>query len=175
MKTNKEATKYSSSLLKSRLANIDPLTRETIRTKMHIAARIDDLRESKGWSKSLLAEKLGKQPSEITKWLSGNHNFTIEVLVKIAYILGEKVSSLLIDPSTQQYAQHYSLDIHFDEDNIPAYAGSDVQNHHVHTSSASVSDMPEIDSLEVSQQKTKYEEEILPDNGDMNTTFAIAA
>jgi transcriptional regulator with XRE-family HTH domain len=102
MKTNNEARKYSSPVLKERLANVDPLLRETIRAKMRLAARIDDLREEKGWSRSQFAEKFGKRPSEITKWLSGDHNFTVEVLVSIAHVLGENLSSLFVDPSGHQ-------------------------------------------------------------------------
>lgn len=102
MKTTNEAIKYTSPLLKERLANVDPLLRETVHTKMRLAARIDDLREAKGWSRTAFAEKFGKRPSEITKWLSGDHNFTVEVLVSIAHVLDESVSSLFVDPSVQK-------------------------------------------------------------------------
>ena len=30
---------------------------------------------------------MGKQPSEVSKWLSGNHNFTIDTLSDIGYYL----------------------------------------------------------------------------------------
>lgn len=36
-----------------------------------------------------MAEKLDKKPSEISKWLSGEHNFTLRSLAKLSAELGE--------------------------------------------------------------------------------------
>jgi transcriptional regulator with XRE-family HTH domain len=47
---------------------------------MLLAARIDDARKAKGWSQHEFAEQMGKNPSEISKWLSGTHNFTSDTL-----------------------------------------------------------------------------------------------
>lgn len=38
-------------------------------------------------TKSEFALKVNKQPSEITKWLSGTHNFTIDTICEIAAAL----------------------------------------------------------------------------------------
>ena len=38
-----------------------------------------------------LAIKMKKQPSVITKWLSGTHNFTIETLIDLEQILNIKL------------------------------------------------------------------------------------
>lgn len=38
-----------------------------------------------------LAAALGKTESEISKWMTGTHNFTIKTLSKIAAVLGEPV------------------------------------------------------------------------------------
>lgn len=51
--------------------------------KMLLAAKIDNAMKSSGIKKGQLAKMVGKQPSEITKWLSGTHNFTIETLWEI--------------------------------------------------------------------------------------------
>ena len=45
-----------------------------------ISDRIDFLMHEKGLSKKQFADALGRRPSEITKWLSGQHNFTIATL-----------------------------------------------------------------------------------------------
>lgn len=37
------------------------------------------------------AEKMEKSPSEVGKWLSGIHNFTIKTMAKIEHTLGEEL------------------------------------------------------------------------------------
>lgn len=54
-----------------------------------LVVRINQLLREKGISKKGLAEKLGKNPSEISKWLSGEHNFTLRSLAKLSAELGE--------------------------------------------------------------------------------------
>jgi ribosome-binding protein aMBF1 (putative translation factor) len=48
-----------------------------------IVVRVHQLLREKGWSQKDLAEKLDKTPSEISKWLSGDHNFTLRSLAKL--------------------------------------------------------------------------------------------
>lgn len=49
---------------------------------------IEDRLEELGWSRKNLSEHLDKRPSEITKWLSGNHNLTLASLFKLQGALG---------------------------------------------------------------------------------------
>lgn len=51
--------------------------------KMKLAAELDDLIEQRGLSKGDFADRVGKHPSEITKWLSGTHNLTTDTLSEI--------------------------------------------------------------------------------------------
>lgn len=44
----------------------------------------------------VFAEKLGKKPPEVSKWLSGNHNFTLDTLSEIEEVLG--INLINIDP-----------------------------------------------------------------------------
>jgi ribosome-binding protein aMBF1 (putative translation factor) len=83
MKTMNEARKYTSPIIQEALRNIDPTRREMVRRRMMISARIDDALKSKGWTQKQLADMMGKRPSEVTKWLSGNHNFTLETIALI--------------------------------------------------------------------------------------------
>lgn len=53
-----------------------------------IVERILFLMKEKELNKTGLADQLGKEPSEISKWLSGSHNFTISTLTKIEAALG---------------------------------------------------------------------------------------
>lgn len=71
-----------------------PLEMEQTKIKMQLAARIEDCMRDKGWSKSQFTEKAGKNPSEITKWLSGTQNFTVDVLTDIATTPGVELTAL---------------------------------------------------------------------------------
>lgn len=54
-----------------------------------IADRIDALIKKKGMTKKEFADSIGKSPSEVTKWLSGQHNFTIRTLAMLSAYFDE--------------------------------------------------------------------------------------
>ena len=54
-----------------------------------IANRIDALIKKKGLTKKEFADSIGKRPSEVTKWLSGQHNFTIRTLAMLSVYFDE--------------------------------------------------------------------------------------
>lgn len=56
-----------------------------------IVVRINQLLKEKGYSQKDLAEKLDKRPSEISKWLNGDHNFTLRSIAKLEAELGETI------------------------------------------------------------------------------------
>lgn len=56
-----------------------------------ISDRIDALMRQRGLSKKQFAEALGRRPSEITKWLSGQHNFTIATLAMLSSFFGQPI------------------------------------------------------------------------------------
>ena len=90
-----KARNYSSSKLQELLDEITPLEMEQTKVKMQIAARIEDFMKARNWSKSQFATKFGKNTSEITKWLSGTQNFTIDVLTEIASTFEVELAALL--------------------------------------------------------------------------------
>lgn len=55
----------------------------------NLVVRINQLLRENNISKKELAEKMDKKPSEISKWLSGEHNFTLRSLAKLSAELGE--------------------------------------------------------------------------------------
>ena len=75
-------------ILKEELAKITPLDRATSALTDGIAARIADVMKQKGITKSQLAKMTGHRPSEVTKWLGGNHNFTCRTIALISEALG---------------------------------------------------------------------------------------
>lgn len=94
MMNKKTARKYTSPVTNQLLAEITPVEKLQTNTKMTLAARLDDLITARGWGKSEFAEKVNKNPSEITKWLSGTQNFTIDTLAEIGVVLNMPVSEL---------------------------------------------------------------------------------
>lgn len=56
-----------------------------------ISDRIDLLMREKGLSKKQFADALGRRPSEITKWLSGQHNFTVSTLAMLSTFFGKPI------------------------------------------------------------------------------------
>ncbi len=94
MNKTTKARKYNSSKLQELLDEVTPLEMEQTKVKMQLAARIEDFMRAKGWNKSQFAEKVGKNPSEITKWFSGTQNFTTDVLTEIASTLGVELTAL---------------------------------------------------------------------------------
>lgn len=72
--------------------SISPLEEKKINDKLDLSIRIAELIKKKKHSQKSFAEKCGKQPSEISKWLNGGHNFQMETLSEIAFHLGIDIS-----------------------------------------------------------------------------------
>lgn len=53
--------------------------------------RINEAIEEKNITQKELASKLGKTPSEVSKWLHGEHNFTLKSICKLQVALGIKL------------------------------------------------------------------------------------
>jgi plasmid maintenance system antidote protein VapI len=68
----------------------EPIMKET-ELSFAIADRIYKLMTERGLSKKQFADALGRRPSEITKWLSGQHNFTIATLGKLSSYFGQPI------------------------------------------------------------------------------------
>lgn len=56
-----------------------------------IAERLDTLLKQKGITQHELARRLGKRDSEVSKWLTGRHNFTTNTIARIETAIGEKL------------------------------------------------------------------------------------
>ena len=66
-----------------------------------IAARIDEVLKRKGMTQRELAQRLGKRESEVSKWLTGRHNFTTNTLARISLALGAPI----INVATSSYKE----------------------------------------------------------------------
>ncbi|MBD1362549.1 helix-turn-helix transcriptional regulator [Mucilaginibacter sp. ZT4R22] len=62
-----------------------------VRQYTDIVVRINEIMAEKGYTQKDLAAKMNKKPSEINKWLKGNHNLTLKTLAKLEAELGEQL------------------------------------------------------------------------------------
>jgi len=83
----KKAKSYTSSLIQNVLKDISSDESIKIEKRMLLAARIDDGIKAKGWKQKDLARAINKSPSEISKWMSGVHNFTADTLFDLERVL----------------------------------------------------------------------------------------
>ena len=65
-----------------------------VNLSFEIVDRIHSILTIKGMKQKDLAICLGKSESEISKWMRGTHNFTIDTLVSIEEALGEPIISV---------------------------------------------------------------------------------
>ncbi|MBQ8969313.1 MAG: helix-turn-helix transcriptional regulator [Bacteroidaceae bacterium] len=72
-----------SNILEKRRKQVDPEIRDSVALSFRIVDRIHDILEEQGLRQKDLAERLGKSEAEISKWMRGTHNFTIDTLVSI--------------------------------------------------------------------------------------------
>lgn len=71
------------------LASTSPAIQQEVSLEFAISNRIHELMTEHGLSKLQFAQALGKRPSEVTKWLSGQHNFTIKTISLLSSFFGE--------------------------------------------------------------------------------------
>lgn len=62
-----------------------------------MADQIDCILKSQGKTQRELAQELGKSESEISKWLTGEHNFTLKSIAKLQTVLNEPIVLFPID------------------------------------------------------------------------------
>ena len=106
MKT--KAEEYNSSLIDEIFESISPKEEKRIKSKMLLAAKIEDAMKAKGWNKTKLLEATGqKNPSVATKWFSGTHNFTFDTLFDIQEAL--EINLLNIKETAEEVVIKYNF------------------------------------------------------------------
>lgn len=71
--------------------NGNPKIAKHVEKNSAIANKIHEILEERGLEVVDLASMLNKKPSEISKWLTGTHTFTIKTITKIETVLGEDI------------------------------------------------------------------------------------
>jgi len=80
-----------SQLFQRILDNAKPEDRIFVRKYADIVVQVNSILKKKNWTQRHLSEKLNKKPSEINKWLKGEHNFTLRSISKLEAELGEQI------------------------------------------------------------------------------------
>ena len=74
-------------MLQERIAQVPDSIKKQYDYSFDLSDRIDEQMKAQGISRRELARRTGKRPSEITRWLSGQHNFTLATIAKLSVAL----------------------------------------------------------------------------------------
>ncbi len=80
-----------SSIIEARRQRVSSEIRKRVGLSFMIVDRIHAILEERGLRQKDLAEMLGKKESEISKWMRGTHNFTIDTVSSIEEVLGAPI------------------------------------------------------------------------------------
>lgn len=80
-----------SSIIEARRAGVPSEIRRRVDLSFLIVDRIHDILRERGLRQKDLAVMLGKNESEISKWMRGTHNFTIDTVSMIEDALGSPI------------------------------------------------------------------------------------
>lgn len=136
---------YHSEAIDSILKEIDPEVEKRIEFRMQLAAKIDKARMKMNLSKKQFAAKLSKSPSEISKWLSGTHNFTSDTLFEIQELL--KVDLINVEDRPKEDIWHFSVQVAQEElisSITPGFTRQNAFSDLFYKSKASKLSMPEL-------------------------------
>lgn len=85
------------SIIGARRAIVSPEVRRRVDLTFLIVDRIHSILEEKGLKQKDFASMLGKKESEISKWMRGTHNFTIDTITSIENALGTPILQIATD------------------------------------------------------------------------------
>lgn len=80
-----------SSILQSAMKDIPEDVVIQVNLSFEIADRIADILKRQNLSQRDFAKKIKRSEAEVSRWLSGTHNFTLATIAKISAVLGESI------------------------------------------------------------------------------------
>ncbi len=87
------------------LAQMPAETKIFIDKYADLVVLINSIMKERGLTQKDLADKMGKQPSEIHKWLHGGHNFTLRSIAKLEAELGQPLLTVVTPKPQCQFEQ----------------------------------------------------------------------
>ena len=88
------AVHYIDPSFEQELNNVSPQIDRECDLTFHIVKRIHDILVRRGWSQANLARATHKTEAEVSRWMSGSHNFTVKTIALIETALDEKIISV---------------------------------------------------------------------------------
>lgn len=77
------------------VAQTPPEISQEVELTMGLSDRLANLMDEKGISKVQLVTALGKWPSEVTRRLSGQHNFTLKTIAMLSSYFSKPIISIV--------------------------------------------------------------------------------
>lgn len=87
-----------STLFKEELGKVPESVKRQVDISFALADRIDACLRRKGMSQKELAKKMKKTDAEVSRWLSGTHNFTLRTICAIESALEVELISIPSSP-----------------------------------------------------------------------------
>ena len=84
-----------SSIIEERRRRVSPEARRRVDLSFQIVDRIHDILTAKGLKQKDFAAIMGKTDAEVSRWMRGTHNFTIDTLIAIEQALGEPILAVV--------------------------------------------------------------------------------
>lgn len=81
-------------LFRDCLSQVSEETRAEFDISYRIAERIAIILKRRGITQRDFADMMGKRESEVSKWLSGRHNFTTNTIARIQLVLKEDIITI---------------------------------------------------------------------------------
>ena len=89
-----------SKIIEERRRQVSPEVRERVSLSFQIVDRIHEILVERNMRQKDLALMLGKSEAEISKWMRGTHNFTIDTIVSIEEALNAPVLQVYHEVAT---------------------------------------------------------------------------
>ena len=83
--------KTTSELFREAVANVPEDVRLETDWSFAISDKIAHALEEKGLTQKMFAKQIGETETEVSRWLSGTHNFTLRTIAKISSVLGTNI------------------------------------------------------------------------------------
>lgn len=87
--------KQTSRSLQEILGPIPESVQQKIDISIEISDRLDTLMRERGLNKKQVAEALGKRPSDVSKWLSGQYDFSLSTISLLSSFFGKEIINVV--------------------------------------------------------------------------------